>query len=259
MEKTDMEKILEIENVTKYYGSGAVVTKALDGISFDVEKGEFTAIMGASGSGKSTLLNVISTIDRVSSGEIRVEGRRLTGMRENDLSAFRRDRLGFIFQEYNLLDTLTIGENIVLPLHLKKLPPQESAGELKRVAQALGVADQLDKFPRELSGGQRQRAACARALIANPALILGDEPTGALDSANARNLMETFQMMNRSLGSTILMVTHDALMGSYADRVLFLKDGKIWSEIHRGDRDRQEMYREIWSVSAALGGETDVS
>lgn len=259
MERNDKEKILEIENVTKYYGSGTVVTKALDGISFDVEKGEFTAIMGASGSGKSTLLNVISTIDRVSSGEIRVEGRRLTGMGENDLSVFRRDRLGFIFQEYNLLDTLTIGENIVLPLNLKKLPPEKSAQELEWVAEALGVAEQLDKFPYELSGGQRQRAACARAIITNPALILGDEPTGALDSANAKNLMKTFQMMNRSLGSTILMVTHDALMGSYADRVLFLKDGKIWSEIHRGDRSRQDMYREIWAVSAALGGETDVS
>ncbi len=253
-----MNRILEIENVTKYYGTGSIVTKALDGISFQVEKGEFTAIMGASGSGKSTLLNVISTIDRVSSGDIRVEGRQLTGMGENDLSLFRRDRLGFIFQEYNLLDTLTIGENIVLPLNLKKLPPEESAQELMRVAQALGVTDQLDKFPYELSGGQRQRAACARAIITNPALILGDEPTGALDSANAKNLMKTFQMMNRSLGSTILMVTHDALMGSYADRVLFLKDGKIWSEIHRGDRSRQDMYREIWSVSAALGGETDV-
>ena len=150
MERNDKEKILEIENVTKYYGSGAVVTKALDSISFDVEKGEFTAIMGASGSGKSTLLNVISTIDRVSSGEIRVEGRRLTGMGENDLSVFRRDRLGFIFQEYNLLDTLTIGENIVLPLNLKKLPPEKSAQELQRVAEALGVSEQLDKFPYEL-------------------------------------------------------------------------------------------------------------
>lgn len=254
-----MDKILEIEMVTKYYGSGKLVTKALDGISFCVGKGEFTAIMGASGSGKSTLLNVISTIDRVSCGEIRVEGKQLTKMKENDLSVFRRDRLGFIFQEYNLLDTLTIGENIVLPLNLKKVPAEKSAEELGRVAEALGVTAQLDKFPCELSGGQRQRAACARAIITNPALILADEPTGALDSANARNLMKTFQMMNRSLGSTILMVTHDALMGSYADRVLFLKDGKIWSEIHRGDRSRQDMYREIWSVSAALGGETDVS
>lgn len=214
--------------------------------------------MGASGSGKSTLLNVISTIDRVSAGEIRVDGKRLTGMKENELSVFRRDRLGFIFQDYNLLDTLTIGENIVLPLNLKKTDYEESRKELERVAKALSVADQLDKFPYELSGGQRQRAACARAIITNPALVLADEPTGALDSANAKNLMKTFQMMNRSLGSTILMVTHDPLMGSYADRVLFLKDGKIWSEVHRGERSRQDMYREIWSVQAALGGEADV-
>lgn len=214
--------------------------------------------MGASGSGKSTLLNVISTIDRVSAGEIRVDGKRLTGMTENELSVFRRDRLGFIFQDYNLLDTLTIGENIVLPLNLKKTDYEESRKELERVAKALSVADQLDKFPYELSGGQRQRAACARAIITNPALVLADEPTGALDSANAKNLMKTFQMMNRSLGSTILMVTHDPLMGSYADRVLFLKDGKIWSEVHRGERSRQDMYREIWSVQAALGGEADV-
>lgn len=253
-----MKTILEIQNVTKYYGSGSVVVKALDGISFAVERGEFTAIMGASGSGKSTLLNVISTIDGASSGEIRVDGKELTQMKENELAVFRRDRLGFIFQEYNLLDTLTIGENIVLPLNLKKVSFQDSQRQLTRVAEVLGVTDQLDKFPYELSGGQRQRAACARALITNPALVLGDEPTGALDSANAKNLMKTFQMMNRTLGSTILMVTHDPLMGSYADRVLFLKDGRIWSEVYRGERSRQEMYHEIWSVSAALGGETDV-
>lgn len=253
-----MNKILEIKDVTKYYGNGSVVTKALDGISLDVKKGEFTAIMGASGSGKSTLLNVISTIDRVSSGEIRVDGNALTGMKENELSIFRRDRLGFIFQEYNLLDTLTIGENIVLPLNLKKVDYEKSRKELQRVAKALNVEEQLDKFPYELSGGQRQRAACARAIITDPALVLADEPTGALDSTNAKNLMKTFQMMNRSLGSTILMVTHDPLMGSYADRVLFLKDGKIWSEVYRGERSRQEMYREIWSVQAALGGEADV-
>lgn len=251
-------KILEVRDVTKYYGRGSVVTKALDGISFCVEEGEFTAIMGASGSGKSTLLNVIATIDRVSAGEISLEGKRLTEMKENERSLFRRDRLGFIFQEYNLLDTLTVGENIVLPLHLKKVNYEESRRQLQRVAEALDVAGCTDKFPRELSGGQRQRAACARAIITQPALILADEPTGALDSANARNLMIAFQKMNRTLGSTILMVTHDPLMGSYADRVLFLKDGRIWSEIHRGDRDRQEMYQEIWTVSAALGGEADV-
>lgn len=253
-----MNKILEINNVTKYYGSGSVVTKALNGISFSVEKGEFTAIMGASGSGKSTLLNVIATIDRVSSGDISVRGRHLTEMREDALSAFRRDHLGFIFQGYNLLDTLTVGENIALPLNLKKVGPVKTRKEVRRVAEALGVANQLAKFPYELSGGQQQRAACARAIITNPALVLADEPTGALDSKNSKMLMQTFQMMNQSLGSTILMVTHDPVVGSYADRVLFLKDGKIWSEADRGNRSRQDMYRDILSVTAALGGESDV-
>lgn len=253
-----MNQILEVKNVTKYYGNGSIVTKALDGISFSVEEEDFTAIMGASGSGKSTLLNVIATIDKVSAGDILVEGRNLADMKEEQLSGFRRDKLGFIFQEYNLLDTLTIGENITLPLNLKKVDAETTAGELNRVAEALGVADQIGKFPYELSGGQRQRAACARAIITNPALILADEPTGALDSANSRNLMKTFVQMNRSLGSTILMVTHDAVVGSYAKRVLFLKDGKIWSEILRGERSRQEMYQEILSVMSALGGDTDV-
>ena len=253
-----MNKILEINNVTKYYGSGSVVTKALNGISFSVEKGEFTAIMGASGSGESTLLNVIATIDRVSSGDISVRGRHLTEMKEDALSAFRRDHLGFIFQGYNLLDTLTVGENIALPLNLKKVGPVKTRQEVRRVAEALGVANQLAKFPYELSGGQQQRAACARAIITNPALVLADEPTGALDSKNSKMLMQTFQMMNQSLGSTILMVTHDPVVGSYADRVLFLKDGRIWSEADRGNRSRQDMYRDILSVTAALGGESDV-
>lgn len=253
-----MKDILQVKHVTKYYGTGSVVTKALNDISFSVGQGEFTAIMGASGSGKSTLLNVISTIDRVSSGEIFVEGIPLSGQKEDRLSAFRRDKLGFIFQEYNLLDTLTVGENITLPLNLKKLDHQKTRRELNRVAEALGVSDQLLKFPYELSGGQRQRAACARALITSPALVLADEPTGALDSTNSRILMETFVRMNQTLGSTILMVTHDAVVGSYAGRVLFLKDGKIWSEVIRGDRSRKAMYQEILSVMAALGGDTDV-
>lgn len=253
-----MREILEIKNITKYYGKGNVVTKALDGISFSVAKGEFTAIMGASGSGKSTLLNVISTIDQASSGDIFIEGAHLTEMEEKQLSNFRRDQLGFIFQEYNLLDTLTIGENISLPLNLQRIPHEETERELMRVAEALGVSDQLGKFPYELSGGQRQRAACARAIITKPALVLADEPTGALDSKNSKVLMETFQMMNQSLGSTILMVTHDPVVGSYADRILFLKDGKIWNEIDRGGRKRQELYQAIVSVTAALGGEVDV-
>lgn len=253
-----MNEILKIDHVTKYYGSGSVVTKALDGISLSIQQGEFTAIMGASGSGKSTLLNVISTIDRVSSGDIYVDGRNIAQMDEDALSAFRRDRLGFIFQEYNLLDTLTIAENITLPLNLKKVDVPQTQKELKRVADALEVTDQLSKFPYELSGGQRQRAACARALITDPALVLADEPTGALDSKNSKVLMRTFEMMNKSLGSTILMVTHDPVVGSYADRVLFLKDGKIWSELLKGGRSRQDMHREILTVTAALGGDTDV-
>ena len=252
-----MNEILNVNNITKYYGSGSVVTRALDGVSFAVEQGSFTAIMGASGSGKSTLLNVIATIDRVSSGEILVGGSRVSGMKEEQLSAFRRDQLGFIFQEYNLLDTLTIGENVTLPLNLKKESPSKTQKKLRQVAEVLGITEQLGKFPRELSGGQRQRAACARAIITDPALVLADEPTGALDSKNSKVLMETFSMMNRTLGATILMVTHDPGVGAYADRVLFLKDGKIWSEVWKGDRTRQEMYREILNVTAALGGDAD--
>ncbi|MCI6732079.1 MAG: ABC transporter ATP-binding protein [Lachnospiraceae bacterium] len=253
-----MNTLLEIKNVTKYFGSGDMVSKALNGVSFTMEESEFTAVMGASGSGKSTLLNVIATIDRPSSGSILLEGRDIAEMKEQDLAAFRRDRLGFIFQEYNLLDTLTIAENIVLPLNLRKCSLKETQEQLEKAAAALDITDQLSKFPRQLSGGQRQRAACARALITQPALILADEPTGALDSANSKSLMQTLTLMNRSLGSTILMVTHDAVVGSYASRVLFLKDGKIWNELYRGDRTRQTMYHEILNTMAVLGGEADV-
>lgn len=253
-----MNTLLEINNATKYYGGGDAVSKALNGVSFRMERGEFTAVMGASGSGKSTLLNVIATIDRPSSGKIALEGKDIAEMREQDLAAFRRDRLGFIFQEYNLLDTLTVAENIVLPLNLQKRPLRETQERLRTVADSLEISDQLSKFPRQLSGGQRQRAACARALITNPALVLADEPTGALDSANSKGLMQTFTRMNQQLGSTILMVTHDAVVGSYASRVLFLKDGKIWNELCRGDRTRQAMYQEILNTMAVLGGEADV-
>ncbi|MGM9590800.1 MAG: ABC transporter ATP-binding protein [Faecousia sp.] len=253
-----MNTLLEIKNVTKYFGSGDNVSKALNGVSFSMEQGEFTAVMGASGSGKSTLLNVIATIDRPSSGSVLLEGRDIAEMREQDLAAFRRDRLGFIFQEYNLLDTLTVGENIVLPLNLQKRPVRETQRRLQKAAASLGITEQLSRFPRQLSGGQRQRAACARALITEPALILADEPTGALDSANSKSLMQTFTVMNQRLGSTILMVTHDAVVGSYASRILFLKDGKIWNELYRGDRTRQAMYHEILNTMAVLGGEANV-
>lgn len=253
-----MNNLLEIKNITKYYGSGDAVSKALNGVSFSMESGEFTAIMGASGSGKSTLLNVIATIDRPSSGSIVLEGKDIASMKEQELAAFRRDRLGFIFQEYNLLDTLTAEENIVLPLNLQKRPAGETQKRLRAASASLEITEQLHKFPRQLSGGQRQRVACARALITQPALILADEPTGALDSANSKSLMQTFALMNKKLGSTILMVTHDAVVGSYASRILFLKDGRIWNELHRGDRDRQSMYHEILNTMVVLGGESDV-
>ena len=253
-----MQEILNVQNVVKYYGGGSVVTKALDGISFTVSAGEFIAVMGASGSGKSTLLNIISTIDTVSAGSVRIDGQDTATFNEKQLAAFRRDKLGFVFQDYNLLDTLTVGENIALPLNLRRLPPDAIDREVKRAANALDVADQLNKFPYELSGGQRQRAACARAIITDPALVLADEPTGALDSKNSKALMETFVSMNESLGSSIMLVTHDPVVGSYAQRVLFLKDGKVWSELNRGSRGRRELYREILAATAALGGEADV-
>ncbi|MDE7313975.1 MAG: ABC transporter ATP-binding protein [Eubacterium sp.] len=253
-----MKSILQVKDVTKYYGRGSVVTKALDGISFSVGKGEFLAVMGASGSGKSTLLNVIATIDRVSSGEICLNGMHLSKLKETQLAAFRRDQLGFVFQDYNLLDTLTIAENIVLPLNLKRTGIRETKEKLAWVAKTLCLTQQLSRFPHELSGGQRQRAACARAIITGPALILADEPTGALDSKNSKALMEAFVSMNEELGSTIVLVTHDPVVGSYAQHVLFLQDGKVWSKVSRGSRDRRELYREIVAVTAALGGEEDV-
>lgn len=253
-----MTEILRLNDVIKYYGTGSVVTKALDGVSFTVNEGEFTAIMGASGSGKSTLLNVISTIDRVSGGSIYLEGKNISDLKESRLSHFRRDRLGFVFQEYNLLDTMTIAENIALPLNLKKTAAAKTEKMVNKVAEVLDIGKQLDKFPYELSGGQRQRAACARAIVTKPALVLADEPTGALDSRSSKMLMEVFSMLNSRLETTILMVTHDAAVGSYAGRVLFLKDGKLWNEINRGDRDRKEFYREIIRVNAGLGGDVDV-
>lgn len=252
-----MEYILQVKNAIKYYSNGTVTTKALNGVSFDVQKGEFVAVMGASGSGKSTLLNAVATIEPLSGGEILVDQVSLSKLKESELSAFRRNKLGFIFQEYNLLDTLTVEENIALPLNLRKTSLIETNREVTRVASALGVTPQLKKFPRELSGGERQRAACARAVVTNPALILADEPTGALDSRNSKNLMELFGLINRELSATVLMVTHDAVMGSYANRVLFLRDGKIYSEILKGDRDRKDFYREILTVTASLGGNTD--
>lgn len=247
--------ILDVSHVEKYYGSANNLTKALDDISFKVEKEEFTVIMGASGSGKSTLLNVISTIDLVSAGDIHINGRNLSSMREKEMAQFRKKELGFVFQDFNLLDTLTIQENIAMPLVLVNDSPKVIDNKVAQYADILGIDDILDKYPYEVSGGQRQRCACARAIIHHPSLILADEPTGALDSHSSYLLMEQFMKMNREEKATILMVTHDAFSASYAKRVLFLKDGKIFNEIYRGDCSRRDFFSKILDVMTLLGGD----
>ena len=247
--------MLQVKNIEKYYGGKNNVTRALDRVSFDVDAGEFIAIMGASGSGKTTLLNCISTIDTVSAGDILLDGESIAALSEGELARFRRERLGFVFQDFNLLDTLTIEENIGLALALNHADPSTVQRQVADVAQKLGISDILPKFPYQVSGGQKQRAACARAMVAGQSLLLCDEPTGALDSKSSKNLLEIKTKMNRDMGATILMVTHDAYRASYAGRVLFLKDGRIFNELLRGERDRPVFYHEILDVLAALGGD----
>ena len=247
--------MLQVQNIEKYYGSKNNVTKALDRVSFDVEAGEFLAIMGASGSGKTTLLNCISTIDTISAGEILLDGVSIAGLSEGELAKFRRERLGFVFQDFNLLDTLTIEENIGLALSLNHQDPGTVQNRVREVAGKLGITDILTKFPYQVSGGQKQRTAVARAMVAGQSLLLADEPTGALDSKASKNLLEIMTAMNRGLGATILMVTHDAYSASYAKRVLFLKDGRVFNELLRGERGRPVFYHEILDVLAALGGD----
>lgn len=247
--------VLQLDNVKKYYGNAANITKAVNGISFTVEKGEFVAIMGASGSGKTTLLNCISTIDNVTSGHIYVDQADITELNEKELASFRKNKLGFIFQDFNLLDTLTIEENIALSLVINKEKVDQVDDKVLTMAQNLGIESILKKFPYEVSGGQKQRCACARALINDPKIILADEPTGALDSKSARMLLETMSNMNENLQATILMVTHDAFSASFCKRILFLKDGKIFNEIIRGEKTRKEMFHEILDVLTLLGGD----
>ncbi len=247
--------MLHVQNIEKYYGTKNNVTKALDRVSFTVEDGEFLAIMGASGSGKTTLLNCISTIDTVSAGDILLDGVSVSNLPAAELARFRRERLGFVFQDFNLLDTLTIEENIGLALTLGRSDAGAVQGRVREVAGKLGITDILGKFPYQVSGGQKQRAACARAMVAGQSLLLADEPTGALDSRASKNLLEIMTEMNRSMGATILMVTHDAYSASYAKRVLFLKDGRVFNEILRGNRGRSVFYHEILDVLAALGGD----
>ena len=247
--------MLQVHNIEKYYGSKNNVTKALDRVSFDVEAGEFLAIMGASGSGKTTLLNCISTIDTISAGSILLDGVSIADLSEEALAKFRRERLGFVFQDFNLLDTLTIEENIGLALSLNHQNPGTVQNRVREVAGKLGITDILAKFPYQVSGGQKQRTACARAMVAGQSLLLADEPTGALDSKASKNLLEIMTTMNQDMGATILMVTHDASPFSYAKRVLFLKDGRVFNELLRGDRGRPVFYHEILDVLAALGGD----
>lgn len=252
-----MNTILELEKVEKYYGSRSSLTKAVDKISFKVDEREFVAIMGASGSGKTTLLNVISTIDRVTAGHIYVDGDDITTFRGEELNRFRREKLGFIFQDFNLLDSLTAYENIALALSIQNVDAHEIHDRVEQVSKELNIRDVLEKFPYQMSGGQKQRVASARAIITKPTLILADEPTGALDSKSSRMLLEQFNELNQNLGATILMVTHDAFAASYASRVIFLKDGKIFNEIRRGKDSRKKFFDEIIDVITLLGGDAN--
>ena len=250
-----MSAILSVQNIEKYYGNKGNVTKAVDQISFDVSEGEYVGIMGASGSGKTTLLNCISTIDTVTSGHIYIGASDITALNSKSLSRFRREQLGFIFQDFNLLDTLTAFENIALALTIIKTPSAEIIERVKNVASKLEIGDVLNKYPYQMSGGQKQRVACARAIITNPSLILADEPTGNLDSKSARMLLESFETLNRDLHATILMVTHDAFTASYCHRILFIKDGKIFNELMRGSDTRKQFFNKIIEVVTLLGGD----
>ena len=251
-----MDKILSVEKIEKYYGGKDSLTKAIDQVSFEVQKGEFVGIMGPSGSGKTTLLNCISTIDTVSAGSIFINKRDITKLNAKELESFRRDELGFIFQDFNLLDTLTAYENIALALTIQNIPAAKIHETIKNAAEKLDITDVLNKYPYQMSGGQKQRVASARVLVKNPSLILADEPTGALDSKSSRMLLESFEKMNSELQATILMVTHDAFTASYAQRILFIKDGRIFNEIIRGDASRKEFFNQIIDVVTLLGGDT---
>lgn len=254
-ELKEMEKILKVSNVEKYYGNRGNLTKAINNISFDVVEGEFVGIMGASGSGKTTLLNCISTIDKVTSGHILINDTDVTELKGNQLNKFRREDLGFIFQDFNLLDTLTAYENIALALTIQGVKPKQIEERIRSIAKTLDISKILKKYPYQLSGGQKQRVAAARAIITNPKLILADEPTGALDSKSSRMLLEKLNELNKDLKATILMVTHDAFTASYCSRILFIKDGKIFTELVKGDDSRKEFFDKIIDVVTLLGGD----
>lgn len=249
-----MEPILKLEHIQKYYGNEGNITKAIKDISFSVETGEFLAIMGASGSGKTTMLNCISTIDTVSAGHIYLDGTDVTEINEKQIARFRRENLGFVFQDFNLLDTLTISENIALALAINKTSAKEVEPRILDIAGKLNIRDILDKYPYQVSGGQKQRCACARAIINHPKLLLADEPTGALDSHSSQMLLSTIQSINEQMGATILMVTHDAFTASYANRILFLQDGELFTELRKGSDSRSSFFDKILSVLTMIGG-----
>ena len=250
-----MNTILSVEKIEKYYGNKGNITKAIDNISFKVEEGEFVGIMGPSGSGKTTLLNCISTIDSVTTGSILINDKDITRLKSKELDKFRQNELGFIFQDFNLLDTLTAYENIALALTIKGEKTSEIDGKVKKVAEYLGIETVLQKYPYEMSGGQKQRVASARAIVTDPSLVLADEPTGALDSKSSRMLLDRFESLNNDLKATILMVTHDAFTASYAHRIFFIKDGKIFTELVRGKDSRKEFFNRIIEVVSLIGGD----
>lgn len=246
--------VLKLKDIKKIYDTENTSTLAVNNISFEVPKGSFVGIMGASGCGKSTLLNMIATIDNATSGTIEIDGKDITEVPEEELAAFRREHLGFIFQEYNLLDTLTIYENIALALTIKQAPKEGVKQAIYNLAEKLEISEVLNKFPYEVSGGQRQRCACARAIAVNPSVILADEPTGALDSYSAKQLLETLVMFRRDYQATILMVTHDALSASYCDRILFMQDGEIKAVLDREQENKQAFFASILDITARLTG-----
>ena len=252
-----MKNILKVEKIEKYYGNKDNMTKAINNISFRVDKGEFVGIMGPSGSGKTTLLNCISTIDTVTTGNIIINDKDITKMKSKQLENFRKDELGFIFQDFNLLDTLTAYENIALALTIQGIKPNKIDEKIKEIANNLGIMEVLNKYPYQMSGGQKQRVASARAIVTNPSLILADEPTGALDSKSSRLLLDSFEKLNKDLEATILMVTHDAFTASYAHRILFIKDGKVFNELVRGNDTRREFFNRIIEVVTLLGGDVE--
>lgn len=246
-----MSTIIQTKNLSKSYGD----TQVLKNIDLTIEQGEFTAIMGPSGSGKTTLMNTLSTIDSFSGGEVWIEGKSLLDLKKKHLREFRQKRMGFIFQDYNLLDTLTVKENILLPLSLQKTPVAEMEERLGKLVEALNIKDILNKYPSEISGGQKQRTAAARALITNPAIVFADEPTGALDSRSATQLLEQIQFLNNLFKTTVLMITHDPYAASYCRRVVFLRDGKIVNELFKGEQSEKEFFDHILTIQSALGGE----